>query len=127
VGASAADGGATPSALDKLTRGGELACQPTMPYFCSNLHVACAGQTSLKTFAFTLKVIHAQSKIVSAPDPDNVLMLYDNGHVQVDRDGAYAILLPPQGSGYIRLQSDGSYSLRHYTLHGAVMSIGRCS
>ena len=54
-------------------------------------------------------------------------LLSEHGRIEWDRDGAYAILIPPQGSGYIKLLSDGSYSFRHYAPHGAVMSIGRCS
>jgi hypothetical protein len=122
-----AESGTPPSAVAKLAHTGEVACQPALPYFCSNLHVACAGQTSMKAFAFKLKSVQAQGTIESAPDPDNVLLQYDNGRIEWDRDGAYALLIPPQGSGYIKLLSDGSYSVRHYAPRGAVMSIGRCS
>jgi hypothetical protein len=125
--ASAADPSAASSAVDKLARSGEVACQPRLPYFCSNLHVACAGQTSIKAFAFKLKANGSRGSIESAADPDDVLVSYGNGRVEWDRDGAYAILLPSQGSGYIKLLSDGSYSFRHHAPHGAVMSMGRCS
>ena len=124
---SATESSTPPSAVAQLARTGEVACVPTLPYFCSNLHVACAGRTSIQAFAFKLKATRTQGTIESAPDPENVLAQYEDGRIEWDRDGAYAILLPPQGSGYIKLLSDGSYSFRHYSPHGAVMSIGRCS
>ncbi|HYJ96546.1 MAG TPA: hypothetical protein VEX14_00675 [Burkholderiaceae bacterium] len=118
---------APPSVVAKLSRTGEVACVPALPYFCRNLHVACAGQTSIQAFAFKLKATRSEGTVESAPAADNVLVQYEHGRIEWDRDGAYAILLPPQGSGYIKLLSDGSYSFRHYAPHGAVMSIGRCS
>jgi hypothetical protein len=124
---SATESSAPPSAVAKLARTGEVACQPALPHFCRNLHVACAGQTSIKAFAFKLKALRSQGTIESAPDPENVLLQYENGRIDWDRDGAYAILHPPQGGGYIKLLADGSYSVRHYEPHGAVMSMGRCS
>jgi hypothetical protein len=123
----ATESSAPRSAIAKLARTGEVACQPSLPYFCSNLHVACSGQTSIKTFSFKLKASRSQGTIESAAEHENVRVQYENGRIEWDRAGAYAILLPPQGSGYIKLLSDGSYSFRHYAQHGAVMSIGRCS
>ena len=124
---SANEGSMPPSVVARLARTGEVSCQPARPHFCGNLHVACAGQTSIKAFAFKLKAVRSQGTVESTPDADNVLAQYEHGRIEWDRDGASAILLPPQGSGYIKLLSDGTYSFRHYAPHGAVMSIGRCS
>jgi hypothetical protein len=113
--------------VGKLSRSGEVECRPALPSFCRNLHVACAGQTSIQAFAFKLKAARAEGTIEYAPEADNVLVQYEHGRIEWDRDGAYAILLPPQGSGYIKLLSDGSYSFRYYAPQGPVMSVGRCS
>lgn len=51
---------------------------------------------------------------------------YENGKVDWDTEGRYAILRPSAGNGYINLHSDGRYVYRHYTQREAVMSLGRC-
>lgn len=120
---------APPSALAKLAQTGEASCQPALPYFCGNVHVSCSGRTLLRTFPFTLRANRTRGAIESEPDPEHEVLRtpYDDSHVEWEEGGA-SVILRPRGdnNGYIKLLADGSYSFRHYTPHGAVMSIGRC-
>ena len=119
---------ATPrNAIAKLAKTGEIFCRPSLPYFCSNMHVSCAGQTSIETFAFKLKASQSLGTIESASGSGGLAMQYHNGRVEWDQEGQYVILTPHATSGYIKLVSDGTYSFRHYSQHIGVMSIGRCS
>jgi hypothetical protein len=109
--------------IAKLARTGEVSCQPALPFFCGNIHVACSGLTTTRTFAFRLRVAGADGWIESASD---IGALYAPGRVEQDPEGAYLILRPRQGGGYIKLLADGSYSFRHYARDAATMSYGRC-
>jgi hypothetical protein len=91
------------------------------------MHVACSGQTSIKTFPFKLRANHSHGTIESAPEAEAPPMQYENARVEWDREGMYVVLLPRGASGYIKLLSDGTYSFRHYPQHIAVMSVGRCN
>jgi hypothetical protein len=114
------------SAILKLAQTGEVSCQPSLPFFCSNVHVSCSGQTSIETFPFKLRATLTQGTIESAHETEAFRMQYENGRVEWDRGGTYVILLPRLTNGYIKLLSDDTYSFRHYSQHGGVMSIGRC-
>ena len=59
-------------------------------------------------------------------DPAGIVELYQNGRLDWDSRQAYVIVQPPRGSGYVKLQADGSYSFRHYSESGATMSRGHC-
>jgi Protein of unknown function (DUF3617) len=122
-----AEGSAPPSALAKLAQTGEAFCQPTQPAFCSNMHVSCSGQTSIKTFPFKLRANISHGTMESAREPEGLQIQYENARVEWDPEGTYVILFPHRASGYIKLLSDGTYSFRHYSQHNAVMSIGRCN
>jgi hypothetical protein len=105
---------------------GELACQPSLPFFCGNMHVSCSGQTSIETFPFTLRATRTHAWIEADFAHDHLRKRYENGSVEWDGEGTSVILRPRLESGYIKLLADGSYSFRHYTPHGGVMSVGRC-
>lgn len=133
-------GDAAQSAIAKLAQSGELACQPSLPVFCGNLHVSCSGPTSIKTFAFKLSAKGAVGSIepVFAVDADAdavgadaeagaaMKAQYQDGPVEWDSAGAYVILRPRQASGYILIAADGRYSFRHYVQGAGMMLIGRC-
>lgn len=125
--ACAAEGNATRSVVAKLAQTGEVSCHPALPSFCTNMHVSCSGQTSLKAFPFKLRANPSQGTIESAPGTESIRVQYEDGRVVWDKDGAYVMLLPRLASGYIKLLADGTYSFRHYSQHIGVMSIGRCS
>lgn len=124
--ALAAGGASAPNALARLAQTGVASCQPATPYFCDNVHVSCSGRTTLPTFPFTLRVNRARGAIESDPEHDALRKPFDDGPIEWEEGGASVILRPRIHSGYIKLLADGSYSFRHYTPHGAVMSIGRC-
>ena len=115
------------SAITKLAQTGEVSCQPTLPAFCSNMHVSCSGQTPINTFPFKLRANLSHGSIESEPEPEGLQLHYENGRVEWDREGMYVIVLPRLASGYIKMLSDGTYSFRHYSQHIGVMSIGHCN
>ena len=120
-------GNAPDSAIARLAQTGEVSCQPSLPYFCSNMHVSCSGQTTIETFPFKLRANPGEGSIESAPGTASLRMQYENGRVEWDREGTYVILRPRLANGYIKLLSDGTYSYRYYSEHAGVMSIGRCN
>ena len=124
--AGAADGARPGGVVEKLATTGEVSCQPTLPFFCGNMHVSCAGLTSIATFPFKLRASGVAGTIESAPGTESVRGPYENGRVEWEPVGAYVIVLPRTGGGYIKLLADGGYSFRHYAQHGAAMSLGRC-
>lgn len=123
----ATEGAAPRDAITKLAQTGEVFCRPSLPYFCHNVHVSCAGRTSIETFAFKLKASQSRGTIEASSGAEDVAAPYADAHIEWDREGRYVILLPRLASGYIKLAADGSYSFRHYVQHTGVMSIGRCS
>jgi hypothetical protein len=124
--AGAADGARPEGVIQKLATTGEVACQPALPFYCGNMHVSCAGLTSIATFPFKLRATAVVGTIESAPGTESVRGPFENGRVDWEPAGAYVIVSPRSGSGYIKLLADGSYSFRHYAQHGAAMSLGRC-
>ncbi len=124
--AAAAD--APPGAITTLLKAGAVACQPAMPLFCSNIHVACAGPSSMRALPFTLKATRSAGAIdIGAADTAGLRELYADARVEWDRDDGYVILWPAQASGYVKLLADGTYVVRHYTSpYAATMSRGRC-
>lgn len=123
----AAENHAPPSVVAKLGQGGEVSCHPSLPTFCGNMHVACSGSTSIKTFPFKLRANRSYGTIESAPEAERLRMRYENARVEWDEGGMYVILFPRVESGYIKLLSDGTYSFRHYSQDTGVMSVGRCN
>lgn len=114
---------ARPDVLSKLRSGGELTCQPSLPVFCANMHVACAGRTSIPTFPFTLRLSHAGAAVRSTAPASP---LYERPSVHWDAQGSTLLLQPADGPGYVRVLADGTFALRHYAQSGGVMSLGVC-
>jgi len=124
--AAAAD--APPGAVATLLKSGAVTCQPAMPLFCSNIHVSCAGPSSMRALPFTLKATRSVGAIdIAVADTAGLRELYAEAHVEWDADDGYVILRPRQASGYVKLLADGTYIVRHYTSpYAATMSRGRC-
>lgn len=116
----------SPTAIAKLAQAGAVSCQPAHPVFCSNIHVSCAGPSSLRTFPFKLRATRAQGSIESVSDSDGVAQQYVDGRVEWNDKDGYLILRPRQGNGYLKMLADGSYSFRHYARDDATMSRGHC-
>jgi uncharacterized membrane protein (DUF4010 family) len=124
----AAANDAQQSAIAKLRQTGEVSCKPILPFFCANMHVSCAGQTSIETFAFKLRASRTHGSIDSASESESLQRLFENGRVDWDSAGAYVILHSSQmNSGYIKLNADGTYNFRYYPRPDGVMSLGRCN
>lgn len=115
------------NAVDRLRLGHQLACEPAWPVFCGNIHVACAGQTTLPAFAFTLQARGNQARLTATGDDDDgIAQQYVRARVVDDAQNQSVLLLPEPARGYLKLQADGRYSLRHYQGHRGIMSIGQC-
>ena len=122
-----ASGATAANVVDKLLHGGEVACEPAWPFFCGNIHVACAGQTTLRAFAFTLRVSGDHARLTAMGDGDgSVAERFARARVVEEAGNPSMLLLPEPANGYLKLQADGRYSLRHYLERGAIMSWGRC-
>jgi hypothetical protein len=119
-------GDARPSPIEKLAQAGEISCQPALPVFCANIHVACSGPTDRKAFPFRLRASRTQGSLETDADTAGVAEQYANGRVEWDGAKAYVIVRPREANGYVKLLADGTYSFRHYSRHAATMSRGHC-
>lgn len=114
------------NAIAKLAQAGAVSCQPAHPVFCSNIHVSCAGPSSLKTFPFKLRATRTEGSIESASDTSGMSKRYARASIEWDAAGEYVLLRPKEGNGYVKLLADGRYSFRHYENETATMSRGHC-
>ena len=101
-------------------------CRPALPFFCTNIHVACSGRTEVRTFLFKLRANSGRGWIESKSDTSGIRKSYENGSVDWGKDGRYVILRPQGREGYIKLLANGEYSFRHYSQDVGIMSHGRC-
>jgi len=93
-------------------------CVPLRPFFCRNIHVACAGRTKLPTSPFRVSVAGDLAKVdFEGPEP--------SGQGRVSGSGELVIRLETNRS-WIRIQPDGRYSHRIYWGGGSAMSQGSC-
>ena len=113
-------------ALSTLRREGHVACRPNDPYFCANVHVSCAGRTTVPTFPFTLRLTPTGAALEAAAGSEGVAEQYSAGQLELGTEGQYVIVRPAGSSGYIKLFQDGKYVFRHYPQAEGVMSLGRC-
>lgn len=114
------------TAIEKLSQTGTVACRPTLPFFCSNIHVACSGRSTLRTFPFKLRANPSNGWIETDADTTGIKELYENGRIDWENEDTYVIFRPPGTNGYIKLLANGEYSFRHYSQNDATMSIGHC-
>ena len=122
----AAGGDAPRTTTSLLVQAVEVDCQPALPYFCRNIHVACSGRTEIRTFPFTLRANSSRGWIESKSDTSGIRKSYENGSVDWGRDGTYVIVRPQGREGYIKLLANGKYSFRHYSQDVGIMSYGSC-
>ena len=104
----------------------EVACTPTLPHFCENMHVRCSGKTSVPTFEFKLRTTGSTGLVQLLTASEEFQRLYENANVEWDKDGDYVLLSPRATNGYVKLMSDGKYVFRHYIQSVGVMSLGHC-
>lgn len=117
-------GPAGAGALAKLESTGAVTCLPALPFFCDNIHVGCAGRTTLRTFAFTLRMNAGRAWVDADADTAGISEQYENARLDWDQDGV--IFRPRATQGYIKLLDNGRYSFRHYARDLGTMSHGRC-
>lgn len=116
--------GAAGDPLHTLRQGGEVSCRSPEPFFCENVHVRCAGRTSVETFAFALRAAAGSVELVSAAR--EFQRRYEDAAVEWDMEGTYVLLLPRGTNGYVKLLAGGQYVFRHYIGSVGVMSLGTC-
>lgn len=116
--------GAADDPLRTLRQGGEVSCRSPEPFFCENVHVRCAGRTSVETFPFTLRAASGSVEMVTAAQ--EFQRDYQSAEVEWDAAGSYVLLLPTRAKGYVKLLADGKYVFRHYIGSLGVMSLGSC-
>jgi len=120
----AASAAAADDPLQTLKRGGEVSCRSAEPFFCENVHVRCAGRTTVPTFPFVLRP--AAGSVVLVTEASEFQQRYENANVKWDEEGTYVLLQPKGAPGYLKLLADGRYVFRHYVQSVGVMSLGRC-
>ena len=126
VSATAAPNEIEPSAILALRQGGELSCEPTLPHFCENMHVRCAGQTTVATFSFKLRTTSGSNVVTLMVQDEENQRKYEGASSEWAGDGSYLVLSPRAANGYVKLQADGKYVFRHYIQGRGVMSLGQC-
>lgn len=118
---------AAPSVVAKLARTGQVSCEPAIPLFCNNIHVACGGPSTTKTFAFALRANRTSGSIAATGDGADIAEEYENGRVEWDGQNEFVIIRPKQKDGYVKLHADGRYIFRLYAVRGTIMSRGQCN
>jgi hypothetical protein len=112
--------------LLRLRQAAEVSCQPTLPYFCENMHVRCSGQTSLPAFQFKVRTTSGAASLELTAAPEDFQQRYEGANVEWAVDGSYVLLWPKATNGYVKLLPDGKYVFRHYIQGLGVMSLGQC-
>ena len=110
--------------LQTLRQGGEVSCRSEEPFFCENVHVRCAGRTTVPTFPFVLRSAAGSVELVT--EASEFQQRYAHAAVSWDEDGTYVLLQPKGAPGYVKLLAGGKYVFRHYRQGAGVMSLGRC-
>jgi hypothetical protein len=112
----------------KLKNETQVTCQPAQAFFCTNMHVSCAGKTNVPTFPFTL-LARGKTVELSAPTGFEVFnQLYLASQVQWGVEALYAVVTPVDSTGYIKIFQNGNYVFRYYPSKQAdgIMSLGKC-
>jgi len=104
-----------------------LRCTPTLSYFCSNIHIGCAGQSTLKTWLFTITMNGDEGKMVPVSDPTDSKNPTRDGAIVRAKDNDSMILFLHPTKDYIKVSSTGKFNFRHYTQRGALMTYGWCA
>ena len=87
----------------KLKNEVQVTCQPGQAFFCSNMHVSCAGKTNVPTFPFTVRT-RGKTVELNAPTGFEVFnQLYVASQVQWGVEALYAVVTPVDSAGYIKI------------------------
>jgi hypothetical protein len=112
----------------KLKNEAQVTCQPGQAFFCTNMHVSCAGKTNIPAFPFTLRVRDKGVELIAPTGFEVFNQLYLASQVQWGTDALYAVVTPVDSTGYIKIFQNGSYVFRYYpSKHSdGIMSLGKC-
>lgn len=110
------------SAVERLQRGEALTCEPVYEVFCGNIHVACAGRSTLPTTAMSIALEGDRARLTASGDPGGE----QAGPARLGADSAYLLVSFPPNKGYFRLEADGRFSHRVYRQGRALISRGAC-
>lgn len=99
--------------------GETIRCEPVYPVFCQNVHIGCAGRTSLPTKGFSV--------IVAANGVD---VNFDGGEKWMaqapEREGE-RVIRKSDSRDWIRIDHKDSFSHRIYRKGKALMAYGKCT
>ena len=112
----------------KLKNEVQVTCQPGQAFFCTNMHVSCAGKTNVPTFPFTLQVRRVTVELIAPTGFELFNQLYLASQVQWGTDALYAVVIPVDSTGYIKIFQNGNYVFRYYPSKQSdgIMSLGKC-
>ena len=112
----------------KLKNEVQVTCQPGQAFFCTNMHVSCAGKTNVPTFPFTLQVRRVTVELIAPTGFELFNQLYLASQVQWGIDALYAVVTPVDSTGYIKIFHNGNYVFRYYPSKQSdgIMSLGKC-
>jgi hypothetical protein len=112
----------------KLKNEIQVICQPGQAFFCTNMHVSCAGKTNVPTFPFTLRVRDKGVELIAATGFELFNQLYLASQVQWGNDALYGVVTPVDSTGYIKIFHNGNYVFRYYPSKQSdgIMSLGKC-
>ena len=106
----------------RLQRGETLTCEPRHDVFCANIHVSCAGRSTLPTSDLSVVLEDGRASLTAAGDPGGGRV----GQATLGEESAYVLVSFPPDKGYFRLEADGRFSQRIYRQGRALMSLGTC-
>jgi len=112
----------------KLKNEVQVICKPGQAFFCTNMHVSCAGKTNVPTFPFTLRVRDKGVELIAATGFELFNQLYLASQVQWGNDALYGVVTPVDSTGYIKIFHNGNYVFRYYPSKKSdgIMSLGKC-
>ena len=112
----------------KLKNEVQVTCQPGQAFFCTNMHVSCAGKTNVPTFPFTLQVRRVTVELIAPTGFELFNQLYLASQVQWGMNALYAVVTPVDSTGYIKIFHNGNYVFRYYPSKQSdgIMSLGKC-
>ena len=93
-------------------------CQPSLSMFCRNIHVSCAGTTTIRTKRFVVSVSGNKANVtMEGAERGRTGQVYDENGILIE-------LSSPRD--WIRIEPGGRYTHRIYRNGRAAMSYGYC-
>ncbi len=114
------------SVVATLARGGRVSCRPVLPYYCENIHIGCAGRTTISARPFTLAVEEDRVSLIYQARGSQTTDPVRAGRIAFADELSYAIVRLGPSADYVRINADGTYSFRLYLRGLGNMSYGSC-